>query len=59
MCQNHTAYIPSNNSCACPPQTPYFNYTDRYCQEPVCPVGYLWNIYLLKCVQVNVTCASW
>jgi hypothetical protein len=59
MCQPNISYVASNNSCNCTPQEPVFNYTDRYCQAPVCPITYLWDPYVLRCVQVNVNCTSW
>ena len=59
VCPSLVPYIKSNNTCNCTPQMPYFNTTDRYCQAPVCPLGFLWNSFLLRCVQVNMTCLPW
>lgn len=48
-CPHNVTYIPANDSCACPPESPVFNSTTRTCTDAPCPANTFWNKLLLKC----------
>lgn len=56
MCPIFQAYHPSTGACQCPPQVPFWDNTTKTCIPAVCPTGYRYNPYLMKCSSVVGLC---
>jgi hypothetical protein len=58
-CPINHFYYSNNDSCQCPPSSPYFNSTTRQCQIPHCHNITGWNTHFDRCISLNGQCYPW